>query len=201
MLARIRAGRKKPGTGAAGRGLDVARGTRAALSARMKNDTTNALELLMAQHEEVDALIEEIEDTEGPSEKARLFEALADKLAAHATIEEKLFYPAMMHETTRELLVESTEEHLSVKRLLADMMEIEPDDEHFAAKLTVLKEQVRHHAHDEEEDQLFPQVRELFDEDELAALGNEMLAMFEQLLEKGDPRRSVPTETRVAAPL
>ena len=65
----------------------------------------------------------------------------------------------------------------------------------------MLRDQVLHHAHDEEEEQLFPLVRDLFDEDELAALGNEMLAMFEQLLEKGAPRRSVPAETREAAPL
>src|SRR5689334_18484121 len=171
------------------------RGTRAALSARMnKPTTTNALELLMEQHEQVEALIEDIEDTDDPSEKAALFEALADQIAAHSTIEEKLFYPAVMHETTRELLVESTEEHLSVKRLLADMMELDAEDEHFSAKLMVLRDQISHHAHEEEEDQLFPLVRELFDEDELAALGNEMLAMFEKLIEKGAPRRSVPAE-------
>ena len=166
-----------------------------------RENTTNALELLMAQHEEVEALIEAIQNTDEPSQKSMLFEQLADNLAAHATIEEKLFYPAVMHETTRELLVESTEEHLSVKRLLADMMELDPDDEHFDAKLMVLRDQVMHHAHEEEEGELFPQVRELFDNDELAALGNEMLAMHERLLEKGAPRRSVPGETRAAAPL
>jgi len=163
--------------------------------------TTNALELLTSQHEEVEALIQEIEGTDDSSEKSVLFEALADRIAAHATIEEKLFYPAVMHETTRELLVEAVEEHLSLKRVLADMMDLDPDDEHFDAKLVVLRDQFVHHAHDEEEDQLFPQVCELFDEDQLAALGNEMLAMFEQLLESGEPRRTVPSETREAAAL
>jgi hemerythrin superfamily protein len=166
-----------------------------------KETTTNALELLISQHEEVEMLIEQIENIDDLSEKSVLFEQLADQLAAHATIEEKLFYPAVMDESTRELLVESTEEHLSVKRLLADMMELSPDDEHFDAKLVVLRDQVVHHAHEEEEAKLFPLVRRLFDEDELAALGNEMLAMSERLLEKGEPRRSVPAETREAAPL
>ena len=179
----------------------VARVLHAPRRMEMDTTTTNALELLMSQHEEVEALIDEIEDIDDPTEKGKRFDVLADKLAAHATIEEKLFYPAVMHESTRELLVEATEEHLSVKRLLADMMDLEPDDEHFAAKLVVLRDQVMHHAHDEEEDQLFPQVRELFDEDELAALGNELLAMYELLLEKGAPRRNVPAETRAAAPL
>jgi len=163
--------------------------------------TTNALELLTQQHEQVQALIEEIEDSDDPSERSRLFESLADQIAAHTTIEEKLFYPAVMHETTRELLVEAVEEHLAVKRVLADMMELDPNDEHWCAKLIVLRDQFVHHAQDEEEDQLFPQVRELLDEDQLAALGNELLAMFERLLEKGAPRRVVPSETREAAAL
>jgi len=166
-----------------------------------RNNTTNALELLMSQHEEVESLIEDIESAEDPSAKAVLFETLADQLAAHATIEEKLFYPAVMDESTRELLVESTEEHLSVKRLLADMMALSPDDERFDAKLMVLRDQVVHHAHEEEENELFPLVRKLFNEDDLAALGNEMLAMFEGLLEQGAPRQNVPAETREAAPL
>lgn len=165
------------------------------------NITTHALELLMEQHEEVEALIEQIEESDDSSEKSVLFEALADRIAAHATIEEKLFYPAVMDDSTRELLVESVEEHLSAKRLLADMMQLDPADERFAAKLTVLRDQVMHHAHDEEEGELFPLVRRLFDEDDLAALGNELLAMFEGLLEKGAPRRTVPAETREAAPL
>lgn len=165
-----------------------------------KDTTTDALELLMSQHEEVEALIEEIESAEDPEMKAELFRMLADSLAAHAMIEEKMFYPSVMHESTRELLVESTEEHLSVKRLIADMMALDPADEHFVAKLTVLKEQVRHHAHDEEEDLLFPKVRELLDEEQLAALGNELLAKYEELMPL-EPRRNVPEETREAAPL
>ena len=167
----------------------------------MKKDmTTNALELLMAQHEEVEDLIAQIEESEDPQEKADLFAELADNLAAHSTVEEKLFYPAVMTDETCQQLVESSEEHLVVKRLLADMMALDPDDDHFDAKLKVLKENVRHHAHDEEEDKLFPQVKKMFSEDELAALGNEMLSMFEDLMDQ-EPRRNVPAETAEAAEL
>lgn len=165
-----------------------------------KDTTTDALELLMSQHDEVDALIEEIEASDDPDEKADLFRTLADSIAAHSAIEEKMFYPSVMHESTRELLVEATEEHLSVKRLVADMMDLDGGDEHFDAKLTVLKEQIRHHARDEEEGLLFPKVRKLFDDDELAALGNELLARYEELIAQ-EPRRLVPEETREAAPL
>jgi len=166
----------------------------------MKDDTIDALELLRSQHEEVENLIEQIESSEDPEEKLALFEEMADKLAAHSTIEEKIFYPAVMDASTRENLIESTEEHLSVKRLLADMMELDVEDEHFDAKLSVVKEQIRHHAHDEEEDTLFPKVRRLMDKDDLAALGNELIVMFETLLEQS-PRKNVPAETAEPAAL
>jgi hemerythrin superfamily protein len=160
----------------------------------------NALELLRSQHTEVEDLITKIEDSSDPEKKAELFQKLADNLAAHATIEEKIFYPSVMTDGTHDQLIEATEEHLAVKRLLADMMELDCKDEHFDAKLTVLKENIRHHAHDEEEDKLFPEVEAMMDEDDLAAVGNEMLAMFESLLECS-PRRNVPSETKRAAEL
>ena len=166
----------------------------------MPDDTINALELLRSQHTEVENLIEEIEESDDPDERQELFQELADKLAAHSAIEEKIFYPAVMTDDTHEQLVEATEEHLAVKRLLADMMELDCEDEHFDAKLTVLKEGIRHHAHDEEENELFPKVEEMMDDDELAALGNEMLAMFESLIDRA-PRRNVPAETKRAAVL
>ena len=88
----------------------------------------------------------------------------------------------------------------AVKRLIADMLALDVDAEEFDAKLSVLKENVSHHAHEEEEDKLFPKVRKLMDADERAALGNEALAMFETLLQS-EPRRRVPEETAHAAQL
>jgi hemerythrin superfamily protein len=163
-------------------------------------DTIDALELLKMQHDEVEELISEIEESDDGEEKMDLFRELADKIAAHSTIEEKLFYPSVMSDDTEEQLLESTEEHLAVKRVLADMLEMEASDDRFDAKLSVLKEEIRHHARDEEEKKLFPKVRRMFTADELAGLGNELMAMFERLLEQ-EPRNEVPMQTREAAPL
>jgi len=98
------------------------------------------------------------------------------------------------------MLQEAVEEHLSIKRILADMIAMQVDDEQFLAKLAVLKEQVSHHAHAEEEKELFPKVKDMFSADERAALGNELLVMFEDLLET-HPMRSVPSQTGSAAQL
>ena len=163
-----------------------------------KDTTTDVVDLLTAQHSEVDDLMKRLE--EGGGDKRALFAELADNLAAHATIEEKIFYPAMMTKATKDLLQESVEEHLSMKRLLADLLGLAPDTAAFKAKLAVLKEQVSHHAHSEEEKKLFPEVRALFSADERAAIGNECLAMFEQLM-TSSPRNNLPNEIKQAAPL
>ncbi|MGE0399349.1 MAG: hemerythrin domain-containing protein [Kofleriaceae bacterium] len=166
----------------------------------MKTNTIDVLELLTEQHAEVDELFEAIEN--GNGDKLSLFRELADKLAAHAAIEEKIFYPSVMAKDTEEILHESVEEHLSVKRLLADLMALDPqaDADEFDAKISVLKEQVSHHAHEEEEKKLFAKLRKSLSADERAALGNECLAMFETLIES-EPRRNVPAETAEAAAL
>ena len=80
------------------------------------------------------------------------------------------------------------------------MLAMEATDDRFDAKLSVLKEEIRHHARDEEEGKLFPKVRRMFDANERAALGNELMAMFEGLMEQ-EPRNEVPSQTREAAPL
>lgn len=163
-------------------------------------DTLDVLQILTAQHSEVDELFEKLET--GHGDRAALFTELADKLAAHATVEEKLFYPEAMASETSDLLHESVEEHLEIKRMIADMLDLDPreDQDTFDAKLSVLKENVSHHAHEEEEAKLFPKLRRLLSADERAALGNEVLAMFESLIEQS-PRLHVPEEIGEAAPL
>jgi hemerythrin superfamily protein len=158
----------------------------------------DALKLLTEQHKEVDALIAKLE--KDPADKDELFEELADKIAAHATMEEKLFYPAVRARQTEDILRESVEEHLAVKRIIADMLSLDSDDDQWDAKLSVVKEQLEHHAHEEEEGELFPKVRKLFGKDELEALGGEMAALFEELLAT-HPSRNVPAETGEAAPI
>jgi hemerythrin superfamily protein len=160
----------------------------------------DALKLVKQQHDEVEKLMETLEKARKPERKRALFIELADKLAAHATMEEKLFYPSVKAKQTEELLLESTEEHLAMKRVLADMLDLKVEDEHFDAKLTVLKEEVRHHARDEEEKKLFPLVRKLMDKQELDELGARLERMFAELLET-NPRNNVPRETGEAAQL
>jgi hypothetical protein len=163
-------------------------------------DMPDVLQILTAQHAEVDELLEKLEG--GKGDRAALFGQLADELAAHAAVEEKIFYPAAMTPQTSDMLHESVEEHLEIKRLIADMLELDPrrDADTFDAKLSVLKENVSHHAHEEEEEKLFPKLRKILSAEDRAALGNEVLALFESLIDQS-PRFQVPKETAEAAPL
>jgi len=160
----------------------------------------SAIDMLEADHREVEDLFEELESAQNAAEKREVFEEIADKLAVHATIEERHFYPAAKTKDTEDLLREAAEEHLSVKRLIADLLALGAGDETFDAKCKVLQEQIEHHV-EEEEGELFPKVQKLLGKDALDVLEQEMTATREELLEEGDPREAVPGETDTAAPI
>jgi hypothetical protein len=84
--------------------------------------------------------------------------------------------------------------------VLTDLLGMDLEDESFKAKLSVLKEQVTHHAHKEEEAKLFPKVLVALSRDERAALGNEFLVKFEELMQSHS-YKNIANETQAAAPL
>ncbi|MFY0571631.1 hemerythrin domain-containing protein [Archangium lansingense] len=162
----------------------------------------DAIELLKQQHREVEELFEKFEKaSEGKGEQVLmdLFARIADNLAAHATIEEKLFYPSVYVGPTADKLQEAVEEHLAAKRVSADLLDMDPADAQFKAKMKVLKELVEHHV-EEEEKQLFKDVKKLLSKDELASIGEQLEVMFNELIQT-EPRMQVPRETGEAAPL
>ena len=164
------------------------------------DDSLNALDLLTAQHRYVDKLFAQIAKETGVR-KSAAFAELADILAIHAAIEERIFYPGVKSASTEDLLRESVEEHLAMKRTLADLMEMDAGGEEFDAKLKVLEEEVSHHAKEEEEGKLFPLIRAEQDDDFMAALANEMIALMVSLQQEGEPRFAVPSETSAASPV
>jgi hemerythrin superfamily protein len=160
----------------------------------------NAIKLLKQQHRQVEALFKQLEKAKSARPRQKAFEQIADMLAVHAAIEERHFYPSVKRRGTEEILLEAVEEHLGVKRVIADMLELDASDETFEAKAKVLKDLVEHHV-EEEEETLFPKVQKLLDTDELEAIGEEMATTMKRLLEEGSPRESVPSETERAASL
>lgn len=166
----------------------------------MTEQDTDAVELLVTQHREMEDMLRRVADATDDAERKTQFIEAADLLTVHIKSEEEIFYPAAHRARTEDDLLESLEEHLSLKRLLADLIELEPSDKAFEAKFKVLKEQAEHH-HKEEEEHLFPAVLNLLDAAQRAVLGREMLVRQAGLTRLGQPRQSVSGETVAAAPL
>ena len=122
----------------------------------------DAIHLLTSQHREMEELFKQVLDSKDARATRRLFAEVADKLTTHIASEEEIFYPATRAKRTEDILLDSLEEHLSLKRLLADLLQMQPAEQTFEAKFKVLKEQAEHH-HKEEEEHLFPKVNKLLD--------------------------------------
>lgn len=146
----------------------------------MSND---AIVLLKEDHKKVKQLFRQVEQRkdDGGEAIADLAREICDELTVHAAIEEEIFYPAARKVVDEELLLlEADEEHHMVEVLIEEIQQLEPTHEHFVAKNIVLMDMVKHHI-EEEEGELFPQVREALGRTRLQEIGEEMLARKKQL--------------------
>jgi hemerythrin superfamily protein len=164
-----------------------------------EQQASDAVTMLTVQHREMEALLKQVAEA-ADDDKKDLFVRAADQLTVHIKSEEEIFYPAVHRARTEDDLLESLEEHLSLKRLLADLLGLDPGEKSFEAKFKVLKEQTEHH-HGEEEEHLFPAVLKIVDAQTRHALAQQMLARQQELTRIGEPRESVSDETASAAPL
>jgi hypothetical protein len=105
---------------------------------------------------------------------------IARDLEGHTLIEEEIFYPAVRGLETQkaeEMVLEAYEEHHVVKLVLAELPRVNPEDERFEAKMTVLSELVKHHV-EEEEKEMF-KIAQKLGRNELESLGEQMEERFE----------------------
>src|SRR5689334_20154958 len=110
----------------------------------------DAIVMLKDDHKTVEKLFKEFEKTKesaDPAKKRALVDQIILALTQHAYIEEEIFYPAAWKadEGTKEHVLESVEEHHVVVWMLSELMDLDPTEETFDAKVTVLMENVRHH--------------------------------------------------------
>src|SRR3712207_5222693 len=123
-------------------------------------------------------LLEELASTteRGVKTREELFAKVKTELKLHATIEEESLYPALKeHPKAKEVVLEGYEEHHVADTILGELDGVPVDDERWGAKLSVLKENIEHHIEEEEED-MFEKARDIFDDDELEAMGERMQA-------------------------
>jgi hemerythrin superfamily protein len=161
---------------------------------------TDVVTVLTAQHRRLEALLQTLVDAEMQQERTELLARAGDELAVHVLAEEQVVYPEVHARRTEDILLESLEEHLSLKRLLADLLALSPEDTTFPPKCKVLEEQARHH-HKEEEEHLFPKMQRLLDAPARQALGAALLAHEDAARKAGAPREQLARQTDAAAPL
>jgi hemerythrin-like domain-containing protein len=117
----------------------------------------DVLQILKKDHKKVKHLFEEFEKLSGRSaqKKHAVVQEIHKLLSAHAQLEEEVVYPALKEirsEEMKDLLQEAYEEHQVTKTLLAELRELQPNDEHYDAKVKVMGEYVQHHVKEEEKE-------------------------------------------------
>ena len=134
----------------------------------------NALEILKQDHQKVKQLFKEATHASDPHKRKDLFDKIDTELEIHAHIEETVFYPALeQHKELQDMVAEALEEHQEVKTLLEEIEELGSESHEFGGKLQELMENVEHHVA-EEEGEMFPKVREVFDERELNEIARQL---------------------------
>ncbi len=145
----------------------------------MATQSNSVLSMLKADHKKVKELFAEYE--EAPSRKQQdIAQTTIQELEIHAGLEEGLIYPAIRKGTKDDKLMnEATEEHHLVHVLIAELKELDPSDETFKAKFTVLGEVMKHHVK-EEEGEMFPEAQKA--KIDWEALKAEVMERKEQLM-------------------
>lgn len=146
-------------------------------------DAKDAITILTEDHKKVKKMFVDFaklmksEDKE--LEKGTLVQQICVELMVHTQIEEEIFYPAVRAAIDdHDLMDEADVEHAGAKDLIAQLVGMEPGDDHFDAKVTVLGENIEHHVQ-EEQDEMFPKARQA--KLDLAALGAQMLERKQEL--------------------
>jgi hypothetical protein len=162
-----------------------------------REEFTDAIALLRADHREVEELFEEFESAKG-ARKRKIAEQICNELKIHTMIEEEIFYPALRGKIEdEEMINEAFVEHDAAKVLVNDIMAGAPDDEFYDAKVKVLSEEVKHHIREEEKakEGLFAQARKA--DVDLVALRDQMLARKQELAKQAKSGGLPPASLQV----
>lgn len=133
----------------------------------------DAVDVLMADHREAEAVFEAFEKAKSPARKKELADKVCLALRAHMQAEEEIFYPEVLAGGVEgEDINEGIAEHDAAKLLMDEIEGMDPGDELYESKVHVLSEYIEHHVKEEEEEGgIFAQARQKTDVDlnEMAA--------------------------------
>ena len=151
---------------------------------RSRSRPPEAIAMLIEDHQKVQKLFKTFERTEDQEQQEQLATQICNELTVHTQLEEQVFYPAAreaLEEDEADLIEEATVEHQVAKELIEKIQQSRPHDEEYCALVTVLGEYVNHHI-DEEQKELFPQLKKKRNEIDFDALGEEMMQKKQELM-------------------
>lgn len=134
----------------------------------------DAIEMLKADHHKVRTLFRQYDATTDQEIQQRIADEVFAELALHGQLEDAVFYPAFTEvggEEGERLVGGARQEHQLFKDLMAELRDIDDEDE-FAARFHELRDHVALHVADEEHE-IFPQAAELL-ADKMARLTDAM---------------------------
>ena len=155
----------------------------------------NAIDLLIEDHETLKDILTRLSDSTERAVKTRteLLQKLEMEVSIHTQIEEQILYPAYKEAGGKEelrMFHEAKEEHRTVDALvLPDLKATDPASYEFTGRVKVCKELLEHHI-EEEEEEMFPQARELFDKSKLEEMGQQMAELKTRLKKEFNARNA-----------
>src|SRR5213593_1522720 len=99
----------------------------------------NAIDILKKDHQDVQQLFSEFMSAQDVDFGRRedLFQHIDTAQIAHSDADEEIFYPAIENYAPA-LVKQALNEHQEVKQLLAEMIDIQVDDEEFDSRMMIL---------------------------------------------------------------
>jgi hemerythrin superfamily protein len=135
---------------------------------------SDILDLLQKDHDEVEELLDRLVDSRNGSERKSLLKKIKGALVPHVRAEEKVVYDAVVASKGKKEAQDGEEgylEHGLADRMLATLAKISGAmSPEFGAAAKVLRELVLHHVQ-EEENNIWPDVREHFSDEKRLELG------------------------------
>jgi uncharacterized membrane-anchored protein YhcB (DUF1043 family) len=165
--------------------------------AASKSTKTDAISLLKADHRKVEGLFAEYEKTgEDSAAKRELARTICRELVIHTLLEEEVFYPLCRRNAVEnDILDEAQVEHDGAKVIIGDLLNGDPEDHFYDAKVSVLKEYIKHHVAEEEKPRsgIFAQMKK--SGVDLDDLGRDIQDLKNTLMTRADRLLERPLET------
>jgi len=139
---------------------------------------------LKHDHDELKALIADVNDSADAKYIERKFEKFATLLAKHSKAEEKIVYAALVDSDDEEVeqgAYEGYTEHMLAATLLTKLKQgTDPLSAEWQAEAKVMQEILEHHI-EEEEDSIFADVKDAFEADDREEMGAAFLKAKEDV--------------------